>query len=50
VVHYPHIDAHHIDVIPQVISQPLVAPAPIYGSPVYRHKRAAELAYRGQLL
>ncbi|XP_066261094.1 uncharacterized protein [Euwallacea similis] len=59
VVHYPHIDAHHIDVIsPQVVPQPLpvVAPAPIYGapasvygSPVYRHKRAAvELAYRGQ--
>ncbi|CAG9760742.1 unnamed protein product [Ceutorhynchus assimilis] len=58
VVHYPHIDAHHIDYIsPQIVQQlPVVAPAPVYGAPasvygapVYRHKRAAaEMAYRGQ--
>ncbi|KAH1009419.1 hypothetical protein HUJ04_001778 [Dendroctonus ponderosae] len=53
VVHYPHLDSHHIDFItPQLVPQPVpvVAPAPVYGSPIYRHKRdaAAQLAYRGQ--
>ncbi|KAL1498046.1 hypothetical protein ABEB36_008906 [Hypothenemus hampei] len=50
VVHYPHIDTHHIDVItPQLVPQavPVIAPSPVY-TPLYKQKREAlDIAYKG---
>ncbi|KAF7279543.1 hypothetical protein GWI33_007062 [Rhynchophorus ferrugineus] len=51
VVHYPHVD-HHLDIVPlspAVPVAPVAAPVPVYGAPVYRHRRAIEMAYRGHL-